>query len=196
MAAEENFFPKDLRFDFEPFHRHFTRYHTIIGFLGKTGKGENWLDCACGSGYGTSILSNYTSKIIGYDISKKAVEYGNRVYANDNCNFTTNIETIGNFNVVFSVETIEHMSRKDGVNFLKTLYSKMVPDGTLLITTPIVKETNTNPKNKFHVLEYSNIDFIDLLKESGFIVIDSFFVETTFTDGETKDQGYYKCILI
>ena len=193
MTAEENFFPKDLRLDFEPFHRHFTRYHTIIGFLGKTGKGESWLDCACGSGYGTTILSNYTNKITGYDISKGAVEYANKMYANNNCHYTTDLQPLDNFDVIFSVETIEHMSRDNGVVFLKTLHSKLNKNGIMLITTPIPKQTNNNPKNKFHIIEYSNLDFIDLLKESEFTVIDSFFVETTFTDGETKNQGYYKC---
>lgn len=195
MEAEENFFPKDLRLDFEPFHRHFTRYHNIIGLLGKTGKGESWLDCACGSGYGTSILSNYTNKITGYDINKYAIEYANKMYSNNNCHYTTDLESLGQFDVIISVETIEHMSREDGVKFLNTLHSKLnSKNGIMLITTPIVNRTNTNPKNKFHVIEYSHFDFIDLLSEVGFQVTDNFFVETTFTDLETKDQGYYKCI--
>lgn len=194
MSAEENFFPKKLNLDFDPFFRHFDRYHTIIKFLGKIGKEEVWLDCASGSGYGTSILSNYTKKIYGYDISKSAVEYANKNYKSSNCIFINSLEKVKKCNVIFSIETIEHMSKEEGIKFLNNLHNKLTDDGQFLITTPIVKKTNLSPKNIYHALEYSNKDFINLLNLCNFSVKESFFVETTFTDGETKDQGYYKCV--
>jgi 2-polyprenyl-3-methyl-5-hydroxy-6-metoxy-1,4-benzoquinol methylase len=194
MIAEENFFPKKLTLEFDPFIRHFERYHTIVKFLGKTGLNETWLDCACGSGYGTNLLSNFTSDIIGYDISEAAVKYANDTYSDQHCKFTHTLDSLKIFDVIFSVETIEHMSEFDGILFLSKLHSNLKSDGVMLITTPIVDITNNNPKNKFHVLEYSDKDFIKLMEASGFVVADSFFIPTTFTDGESKNQGYYKCI--
>ena len=85
------------------------------------------------------------------------------------------------------------MPQEDAKVFLNGLHRNLKDDGCLMITTPIVKQTNKNPINKFHFIEYSDEDFISLLQDAGFEVIEKNFVETTFTDGETKDQGYYKC---
>jgi cyclopropane fatty-acyl-phospholipid synthase-like methyltransferase len=194
MAAEENFFPKELKLNFTPHLRHFDRYFQSLKLLNKIGKNEIWVDCASGSGYGTNILSNFTKKIYGFDISTGAVKYANENYSSDNCSFVYKLNDIDvGVDVVFSVETIEHMDRDDAVIFLGILYSKLVDGGKLVITTPIIKETNNNPKNKFHRIEYSNEDFKELLEECHFNIDETFFIETTFTDGETKDQGYYKC---
>jgi cyclopropane fatty-acyl-phospholipid synthase-like methyltransferase len=194
VKADENFFPKDLKLEFKPFLRHFERYYQCIKLLEKIGENEMWLDCACGSGYGTNILSNFTKGIIGYDISKDAVEYANENYSTNNCKFTYDLNSIGNnFDVIFSIETIEHMSKDNGVKFLNKLNSNLKDDGLFIITTPIVETTNNNPINIYHCLEYSDNDFQSLLGESGFSIMESLFVETTFTDGEIKKQGYYKC---
>jgi 2-polyprenyl-3-methyl-5-hydroxy-6-metoxy-1,4-benzoquinol methylase len=194
MLAEENFFPKELRLDFTVHLRHFDRYFQSLKILDKVGKDEIWIDCASGSGYGTNILSNFTKQIYGYDISKDVVKYANENYSSDNCKFVYELNDITeNVNVVFSVETIEHMDREGAVIFLNILYDKLVDNGVLVITTPIVLETNNNPVNKFHHIEYSDNDFRALLNECNFTIDDTEFIETTFTDGETKQQGYYKC---
>jgi cyclopropane fatty-acyl-phospholipid synthase-like methyltransferase len=194
MAAEENFFPKELKLNFTPHLRHFDRYFQSLKLLNKIGKDEIWVDCASGSGYGTNILSNFTKKIYGFDISTGAVKYANENYSSNNCEFIYNLNDINeDVAVIFSVETIEHMCREDGEVFLGILYNKLLDEGQLIITTPIVKKTNNTPKNKFHILEYSDEDFKGLLLGCNFIIDKTFFIETTFTDGETKDQGYYKC---
>ena len=92
------------------------------------------------------------------------------------------------FDVIFSVETIEHMPCEDAEVFLKNCNRLLTNDGTLVITTPIVEPSNPNPTNEFHFFEYSLKDFIELLNLGGFKVIDTKLIETTFTDGETKDQ--------
>jgi hypothetical protein len=85
------------------------------------------------------------------------------------------------------------MPTEDAKEFLKNLRNALKEDGQMVITTPIVKETNNNPVNKFHFVEYSDKDFRQLLMNEGFSILESNFIETTFTDGETKDQGYYRC---
>ena len=85
------------------------------------------------------------------------------------------------------------MPQEDAKVFLKGLYECLSDNGCLMITTPIVKETNKSPINEFHSIEYSDEDFMALLRNAGFEVVEKSFVETIFTDGETKDQGYYKC---
>ena len=194
MIADERFYPKELEMEFDPFIRHYERYFQCVKILEKIGKGEKWLDCACGAGYGTKILSNFCSLVDGYDIDMGAVKYAVSEYSDEKTNFLYSLENLmKKYDVVFSVETIEHISENEGGKFLRILRDNLKDDGTLVITTPIVPKTNYNPKNKFHVLEYSNEHFVELLYNNGFEVEKTNFVATTFTDGERKDQGYYRC---
>ena len=191
----ERFNPRAFETEFDPFVRHFERYFQSLKLLGKTGKDESWLDCACGSGYGTSLLTNFASKVTGYDIDKNAVGHAKSFYGGPFCEFTDNNEDLksNSFDVIFSIETIEHMPLDDASTFLENCNRMLRDDGYLIITTPIVDETNYNPTNEFHFFECSFRDFVLLLKRNGLAVLDDLLVTTTFTDGETKEQGYFKC---
>jgi len=191
----ERFNPRSFEIDFDPFLRHFERYFQAIKLLGKTGKDELWLDCACGTGYGTLYLSNFATDIIGFDIDKDAVDYARVFNKNNFTTFTSNYTDIENkvFDVILSIETIEHMPIADATKFLDSFNNLLSKDGTLIITTPIVEKTNLSPTNEFHFFESSYNDFIELLAKSGFYIVDEFLKLTTFTDGETKNQGYFKC---
>lgn len=195
MKADERFYPKDLKIDFDSHKRHYERYFKSLEIMGQLGNGETWLDCACGSGYGTSLLSNFTSKIYGYDISKQAIEGATSLYGCKNITFTEKLEEIEQSSIdrVFSIETIEHMPESDATNYLLTLKKLMKPAAKMVITTPIVEKTCRSPKNIFHYIEYCHKDFIILLTQAGFSVKLTKFISTVFTDGETKDQGYYLC---
>ena len=194
QKADERFTPRDFKIPFDPFMRHYERYFQSVKLLGELGIGQKWLDCACGAGYGSSFLSNFCSFVVGYDIDPFIVEYAIKNYKSDHVDFTKDLKKHKeDFDVVMSVETIEHMPQVEANGFLTTLRKCLNENGTLVITTPIVKQTNYSPTNEFHFVEYSDKDFRKLLEDADFIVVDSRFVETTFTDGETKDQGYYKC---
>tara|TARA_Y100001963_G_C6764395_1_gene441431 strand:+ start:277 stop:879 length:603 start_codon:yes stop_codon:yes gene_type:complete len=194
QKADERFIPRDFKIPFGPFLRHYERYFQSVKLLGELGIGQKWLDCACGAGYGSSFLSNFCNFVVGYDIDPSAIECALENYKSDHVGFTRDLSKHEeDFDVVISVETIEHMPESDANIFLTTLRKCLNDNGTLVITTPIVKQTNRDPVNEFHFIEYSDKDFKKLLEDANFIVVDSHFVETTFTDGETKDQGYYKC---
>ena len=122
MAADERFYPKELDMDFSPFMRHYERYMQCAKLIERIGKHETWLDCACGSGYGTHFLSNFCEKVIGYDISNAAIEYATQTYSSDRTSFTSNLDELSNtkFNSIISIETIEHMEEGDAPKFLKS----------------------------------------------------------------------------
>lgn len=195
MTADERFYPKKLNISYSSHKRHFERYFKILQFCKNLGKEEIWLDSACGSGFGTNLLSNFASNVYGYDISEEAVFYAEENYSSKNCFFTSKKEILQEkkFDKIFSVETIEHMPKAEAKNFLSFLLELLKKDGNLLITTPIVTQTNLNPKNKFHCIEYSDLDFSNLLQDSGYRIIRKRFIKTIFTDGERKLQGYYLC---
>ena len=195
MIADERFYPKEFNLNFDSYVRHYERYFECLKLSEQIGIDQVWLDCACGSGYGTNFLSNFVKKIYGYDISKEAIEYAIKNYKNDKTDFFNNLDAIENnsIDLVLSVETIEHMPQNETNIFFTKLKKTLKKDGKLIITTPIVEKTNTNPKNKFHFIEYSDIDFVELLKINNFMVEKNKFILTKFTDGEEKYQGYYKC---
>lgn len=195
MSADENFYPGRFVYDFAVHYRHFERYMRAIKVLGKLGRGETWLDCACGSGYGSHLLSGFAEKVIGYDINREAIAYARARYGHDGLTFFEDRSGFADilFDAVISIETIEHMPRQEAVPFLAALGRQMRQQAIMVITTPIVVESNPTPANPFHRYEYSFEEFTRMLGEAGF-VIDAYSADrVTFTDGETKDQGYFRC---
>jgi cyclopropane fatty-acyl-phospholipid synthase-like methyltransferase len=195
IIADERFTPRDFNIPFSATIRHYERYFHSIRMLDSLGIKERWLDVACGSGYGTNFLTNFSSFVVGYDIDKQAIEYACNNYKNSYCEFINDFHALTGsfFDVVFSIETIEHMTSSSAKLFLSRLNSILLENGSLIITTPILEKTNTSPINKFHHIEYSDNDFVMLLNDFGFVVNDKKFIRTKFTDGEVKDQGYYRC---
>ena len=195
MSADERFLPREMKIGFAAHKRHYDRYFKSIEMVGELGNGETWLDCACGSGYGTNLLSNFSSRVVGYDISAEAIDIAKKQYATKNVSFFSELDNVSKLSMdkIFSVETIEHMPEKPAFDFLETLRGLLKPTGKMIITTPIVPETCYSPQNPYHDIEYCHQHFCSLLESTGFSIIKADFVTTTFTDGETKQQGYYLC---
>jgi len=191
--ADERFMPNTVNIGFDPYMRHFERYFVSVKLLNKIGFNEIWLDYGCGTRYGSGFLTNFCDKVYGYDVDSDTIRYAKNRYGNDNCSFLDNINELNeNIDGIFAIEVIEHMPTNDAINFLMNLNKSLKTNGYLIISTPIVKKTNNNPVNKYHCLEYSEADITKLISVE-FFIVDTFFVETTFTDGETKQQGYFKC---
>jgi 2-polyprenyl-3-methyl-5-hydroxy-6-metoxy-1,4-benzoquinol methylase len=194
QIADERFTPRDLTVPFDPFVRHFERYFECVKMIGHTGKNQIWLDSACGSGYGTNFLTNFVDHAVGYDIASEAIKYANEHYKNEETTFIEDISSCETkFDNIFSVETIEHIKPEGAPKFLKKLRQLLKEEGYLIITTPIVEVTDLEPINEFHFIEYSHDDFGVLLEQAGLKVERYHMVETMFTDGKIKNQGYYKC---
>lgn len=192
VGADENFFPKRFVYDMDTHHRHFYRYLDALELLGRLGREEYWLDCACGSGYGTRLLSDFCASIKGYDINREVVEYANKNYSGSNCTFTDQMPT-ESVDVIFCIETIEHMKREAAPLFLENLANLLKKGGELVVSTPLVPESTKETTNPFHLYEYSLIDLTHLLENSGFQVCDQKLYRAALTDGETKTQGVLLC---
>ena len=195
MEAEENFYPKRFAYDLTTHIRHIERYLQAIKFLNHLGKEEHWLDCACGSGYGTNFLADFVDKIIGYDHDPNVIEYAQKHYQKDHCCFTQSLSALqaGSFQAIFSIETIEHMTKKQAPAFLESLFDLLTPKGTLIISTPIPEQSNPKPINPFHLYEYDLDEFTSLLNGAHFHILDQSLSPQCFTDGETKNQGLFRC---
>jgi len=109
-------------------HNHSTRYNFAKKFICKS---DTVLDIACGTGYGTKLISENCKKIIGVDISQTAIRYACKTYKNKNIKYI--LSSFFTYNkvvdVVISFETIEHIevsSFKMILNHLNNLAKKKI----------------------------------------------------------------------
>ncbi len=195
MVADEIFFPQRFLYNFPTHIRHFQRYFQAVTLLKHLGKQEQWLDCACGSGYGTRFLADFVTDITGYDHNPDVIQYAQTHYQTANCRFTESLETLPteSFHAIFCIETIEHMERPLANQFLTDLFQLLRPEGMLIISTPIVPLSNSKPTNPYHLYEYSIEDFSVLLQDANLQIVEKHLTPQQFTDGETKNQGIFKC---
>lgn len=132
------------------------------------------LDIACGSGYGSSILSEKAKKVIGVDISKKSIDYAKNRYKKDNLEFVEgdcaelNMPE-GSFDVIVSFETIEHLSENQRELFLERIKRFLKSDGKFILSTPNKKVTSpytVTPLNKYHIIEFTRRELENEIKKS------------------------------
>lgn len=159
--AVETYDPVDLR-------EHLARYEFAYqyvkdGFVG--------LDIACGSGYGTNMLTRDRNvKFYGVDICPKTVDYARAKYGNEKIEFMQKDATAvdfapQSFDLIVSFETIEHIKKENGPEFLKRMQNLLKDNGTLIISCPnrdtYSKGYNENP---YHLYEYSFPEISELIK--------------------------------
>lgn len=145
---------------------HFHRYSAVAEYM----RNKIVLDAACGTGYGSGILSQYASKVFGIDISEDAVKYANENYSQNNTTFIqANISELPfkdeTFDVVVSFETIEHVITEMQDEFLKEIKRVLKPTGVLIMSTPN-KKLFTDERGlltKFHFREFYKREFLDFL---------------------------------
>lgn len=162
---------KNLK-EIEP--KHIERYNIAFDYA-KNGK---ILDASCGCGYGSLILSKKEdSTVIGIDNSKEAIEYAKEWYAKDNITFkifdmNSDIYSLGKFDTIVSLETIEHI-KTSIPNTLKKFHNSLNKGGILIISHP---DLELPPGGKFHV--HTNISgkvFVRLMKKIGFEIIYDYY---------------------
>jgi len=146
---------------------HMTRYEFAKQFC--TGK---VLDLACGVGYGSPILLSQNhgiDELVGIDISEEAIDYANKHYSFIETSYyvddalNPNLYKIyGTFDTIISFETIEHFEGDE--LFIKNIYNLLNPGGTLVISTPIGKGKHEPCGTPFHVYQYTEEEFIEVLK--------------------------------
>lgn len=171
--------PKTLE-DVEP--SHLARYKFALNFILED---DVVLDAPCGSGYGTKLLTEKSTKVYGVDIFPPAIDHANELFSNDkNCFFVCDIQDMelfkdNYFDVVISFEGIEHIKSPD--LFLKEIRRVLTPDGRLIISTP--RKPHGSP---YHIIEFSLEEFKKILSQ--YFKIDNIYGQI-YTDIFNLDDG-------
>lgn len=138
------------------------------------------LDLACGVGYGADILLEeiYDQKIeeyVGIDLSKDAIAYAKEMYGFQRTTFEQGnaldeelVNRYGTFDSILSFETIEHI--EEDREFVKNLKNLLSKDGKLIISTPFGKGRAVPCASPFHIRQYRQEEFVELLENVGFKV--------------------------
>jgi len=146
---------------------HLVRYKFVKGFLKPT---DDVLDIACGTGYGTRMLSDFCNTATGVDINGDTIDYAIQNYGGDNRKYLQGsiLDYEGQYDIIASFETLEHIGEEEGIIAIENLKKCLKPNGILIISTPkkLPLEERSEGRAKYHEYEYSYEDFTSLLNKS------------------------------
>lgn len=147
---------------------HLLRYFSAAQSL----NGTRILDCACGCGYGSSILaqSGDAVQVVGVDISESAIAYANEHYAHSRITYECGDVTAvsGEYDTIVSLETLEHLEKpQEALNHFREI---LAPGGRLFASMPILPTTDHNPHHKYDVADAEEAK--SLFESCGYRVVD------------------------
>jgi 2-polyprenyl-3-methyl-5-hydroxy-6-metoxy-1,4-benzoquinol methylase len=130
---------------------HLDRYRFAAPFL----RNINVLDMGCGSGYGSFLLAEDASEVVGIDVSQKAIEFAKEHFYRENLTFlaldwkdSANLSRV--FQGIVALEFLEHIREQE--NFLKTAASLLTQGGIFILSTP--NKSLSSQKSLFHLKEF------------------------------------------
>ena len=104
------------------------------------GKKLRILDLACGTGFGSEVLSE-VGDVVGVDISQDSLDYANSNYRNErttyilgNADDVSFLQSLGKFDAIISLETVEHLA--DHYEYLRWARQALNPEGVLILSFP------------------------------------------------------------
>ncbi|PIN85956.1 hypothetical protein COV19_07100 [Candidatus Woesearchaeota archaeon CG10_big_fil_rev_8_21_14_0_10_44_13] len=147
------------------------------------------LDIACGCGYGSNILSKKAFQVYAVDMDHDTIKRNKKLYRSKNLHFICSEATQtklakGSFDVIVSLETIEHINNY-GL-FLKEVYKLLKKGGVMILSTPNKKFNDAlfNTKKPFcnsHKKEFKTEELLNIIKNKGFKNVDVYTQGTAIT---------------
>jgi len=159
------------------------QYH-LNEFVSLLPKKAKILDAGCGSGRDVAYLTDYGFDVIGIDISEGLLEEAKKRAKGEfkKMDITDMKFKDEEFDGVWSCATLYHLEKKDVPKVLKDFNKILKKDGVLFINVKegegeeVVKKKKYNDLPRY-IVYYSLAEILNLVKESGFEVINSFIDE-------------------
>lgn len=120
--------------------KHIARYNLSLSHC----VNKKVLDLACGTGYGTQLISRVAKSVVGVDKSMEAINCATSNYDGDNIFYQRDdfYSVTGKYDTVVCFETIEHL--KDIEKTEKKLMDLLRPGGTLVFSVPLNEKKGFN----------------------------------------------------
>ena len=164
--------------------KNFTYRYLIQTIENYISKGDQVLDIGCGSGTIDFYLSKFETKILGVDISSKAIsrcQKSSKILKLDElCKFTqvdlSSNFPLGKYDLILCLEVLEHIPNE--TILLTNIYKSLKKNGKLILSVPSIKSplyklglTKNHDKKVGHLRRYSKESLIKLLIEYRFKII-------------------------
>ncbi len=124
------------------------------------------LEIGSGSGYGANRIADVATSILCIDKDKTSIEKSATVFQKKNMRFVcTGIEQFQphqKFDVIISLQVIEHISPHHLDQYLRTIQTSLKPTGVCIFSTPNAPRSSYN-ENPYHFTEYSGDRLRDIL---------------------------------
>ena len=113
------------------------------------------LDIGCGDGFGTTIVSQFVKKIIGIDYYQTHIDEAKKSFEKNFNNikfFAKNIFDIdykNYFDAAYSTDVLEHINKKEEVDFMRSTCKALKSDGIFIVGMPTIEsQTYASAVNK------------------------------------------------
>jgi GT2 family glycosyltransferase/SAM-dependent methyltransferase len=154
----------DVQVAYEHLHRYL--------WAAKVVAGRRVLDLGSGEGFGSSILADRASEVVGLDIDERTVEHAQLNWSTPDVSFVLGSALDlsafedGSFDAVVAFEVIEHLEEQE--QMLSEVGRVLSKDGVLIVSTPDRRMYSeaTGQNNPFHRRELTYEEFSSLLEGS------------------------------
>jgi len=200
LSPERIYLVPDAQGPDENTERHIARYQFASEFIQP---GDKVLDCACGVGYGSSILAGNAGSVTGIDIAEEAIKFAQNTYRRPNIDYQCSdlselVFTDNTFNLVISLETLEHIDSKICSEFLIKVRNWIKPGGMLIASSPMLRYKDNKPyiTNPYHINEMPKAEMLDLYSDifNGFTIHFFHQKQNIFLPLTTEHTGF--CLVV
>lgn len=179
---------------------HFRRYEfakEIVAY------GDVCGDFACGTGYGSVLISDKASKVVGADLDKEVITIIKERYKDkENVSFLNenllNLKFENLFDTIISFETLEHFIEEDIISLLNIFAKSLKENGKIIFSTPYMQDKSEDAiKLGFHLTFYINENKInDWLTKTGFEIQNVYYQNyyTHIIKKELEKKEFIICV--
>lgn len=174
---------------------HYKRYE-----LARTMVEEDFVvgDMACGSGYGSMMLSERCKEVHGVDIDSTTIEEVTRRYGgNSKVSFYNknllDIDFENKFDLIVSFETVEHFEEHEIDKLMSNFYRALKPNGSFLFSTPYNQE-KIPASMKWHRTFYITESKVEKLIQNYFKVEKTWYQD--YNSHTPNEEGLIKHFLV
>ncbi len=200
FSPERLYITKEQQNADDNINRHLARYDFALNFI----KPDSYtLDCACGSGYGSKILSSKSSTVLAIDLSSDAIAFANQKNRLKNIKFVQDdisnlIYKKATFDNIVSIETLEHVPFEVFATFLTNINLWLKQGGIFIGSSPMLRYKENKPyiTNPYHINEMPKKVFQKEIEDrlKGFTIHYYYQHENTFLPMQDEDTGF--CLVV